>query len=155
MYCPVCGAEGTEGLKYCKRCGTSLGQEKNSSSGTDYGKLAGMFWAIAVFGFISLTVLIGSAIPLTALGANQDVIMMIMFCGGAAIVIIAAMLMRQLSRLITLAKGEDTTPAPVRRVTANQFSQPQIQAPPAQFGSVTENTTRNFDAAYKNSEREG
>src|SRR5215216_5266552 len=154
MYCPVCGGEGTEGLKFCKRCGASLTQPKDSGSGVDYGKLAGMFWAIAVFGFISLAMLIGSIIPLTVLHAQQDVIMMVMLFGSAAIVSIAVMLVRQLSRLISIAKGEESATQPIRRVNTNQFSQPQISAPPQQFGSVTENTTRNFDAAYKDSERQ-
>ena len=154
MYCPVCGAEAPEGLKFCKRCGTSLTPPKDSMSGRNYDNVTGMFWAVAVFGFISISMLIGSAIALTALQAPQDVVMMVMVFGSAAIVSIALMLVRQLSRLISLARGEGDEPKPVNRINTNQFNQPQIPAPPQQFGSVTENTTRNFDAAYRDSERE-
>ena len=75
MYCPNCGAEFTNGLKYCKRCGANLSQSVSSAmSGDDIGKFASMFWAIAVYGFVSLAVLIGGVIALVALKAVPVVV---------------------------------------------------------------------------------
>jgi hypothetical protein len=151
MHCHTCGAEVTEGLKFCTRCGANLILPKTAETKIDYGKMAGMFWAVAVFGFIALSVVIGSAIPLTVLQAPQDVIFAALFFGSTAVVLIAGLLIRQLSRLISLAKGDDER-RPPRAIDTNQLSRPQISAPPRAMGSVTEHTTRNFDAVYRDSE---
>lgn len=156
MYCPVCGAEGTAGLKFCKRCGANLGQ---TPSKINYGKIAGMFWAIAVFGIVSVGTLIGCMVPLVIAGhAGVNIIGPIMVVGGGVILAIALLLIWQLSRLISVVKdeGEERVRRPVviRQPDAPQITSPQLAAPPHAVGSVTEHTTRTFDPVYRESEQQ-
>jgi hypothetical protein len=149
MYCQVCGFENIEGGNFCKRCGVGLSQQiKATDSGVDYRKLAGMFWAVAVFGLVSITMLIGAMIPLAIVGARDDIVIPTMFFGAASIVTIAVLLIRQLARLVDLARGEANRPT-VKDKLANRYSQPhppaQLPAQPRSYSSVTENTTRNFE----------
>lgn len=174
-YCPSCGSENSHGLRYCKRCGESLGQttndleqQKNLHGATikrvkqgQYGwdieeieppgisvkKLASLFWAVAVFGFISLGTLIGCAIPLTIFGADRSTLIPMFMFGSAAIVVIAWLLIQQLSRLIGLVERENRMPRSISRLAEHE--QPRIAAPPRAVSSVTEHTTRNFDQVYK------
>ncbi len=149
MYCQVCGLENTEGLNYCKRCGAGLTQQlKPGESRVDWGKLTGMFWAVSVFGFLSIGMLISAMIVFGIVNANKDVVIPTMLFGSGAIVTIAVMLIRQLSRLVDLARGETHRPT-VKDRLAERYSQPQppaqLPAQPRTFSTVTENTTRNFE----------
>ena len=58
MYCPVCGAESTQGLNYCKRCGSGLGASTPPMEPrASFGKMMGMLLPVAVVslgGFIAL-----------------------------------------------------------------------------------------------------
>jgi predicted lipid-binding transport protein (Tim44 family) len=155
MFCPVCGIEGTAGLKYCKRCGATLGQpESTPARRIDYGKIAGMFWAVAVFGIVSIGTLIGCMIPLTVFHAGAGIIMPIMAFGSAAIITISVLLIRQLSRLIGLVEKEEPAAEVKKPATSRQYNAPQIAAEPRSVSSVTEHTTRTFDPAYRDSQSE-
>lgn len=161
MFCPSCGIENAYGVKYCKRCGESLTQAQQQQpgvalssvplSGSIFKKLSGMFWAISVFGFISLTVLFGSAIPLTIFGADRRTIIPMFLFGATSIVLIAAMLIRQLSRLITLVEEGDRPFQQIRPPVDQDY--PQIASPPRSVSGVTEHTTRNFDHSVYNEPR--
>jgi hypothetical protein len=60
------------------------------------------------------------------------------------------LLIRQLSRLISIAEEEG---AQEKMLAPNrQYGAIQLPAPPAAVGSVTENTTRTFDPAYKDTQ---
>jgi hypothetical protein len=174
-YCPSCGAENSHGLRYCKRCGEGLSQPTNDLEqqpnvrgasikrvkqgqygwdieeieppGINVKKLASMFWAVAVFGFVSFGVLFGCAIPMLIFGADKRMLIPMFMFGSGAIVLIAWFLIQQLSRLIGLIEKENK---PARR--PNRMAEPdrpQIVAPPRAVSSVTEHTTRNFDQVYK------
>jgi hypothetical protein len=174
MYCPSCGVENAYGLRYCKRCGENLNNQSNAVGGSfkkvkrgEYGweieevetpginmkKLTGMFWAVAVFGIVSLLSLFGSMIPLTVLGAGRHVTVPLLIFGASAIVVISGMLIRQLSRLISMA--EYSQPAPRRVTMPTEQNYPQVAAPPRSVSSVTEHTTRNFDHSAYNEQRTG
>ena len=162
MYCPSCGADNAYGLRYCKRCGENLSQASahghdpaNAKQG-EYGleveqmeapvisvrKLSGMFWAIAVFGIVSLIALFGSAIPLMIVSGDRKALMMMFLFGSMGILGIAGMLIRQLSRLIDLVE-ESSYPRRRTSLPAEQ-NYPQVAAPPRSVSSVTEHTTRTF-----------
>jgi putative exporter of polyketide antibiotics len=165
MHCPSCGAANATGLRYCTRCGGNLLQsapvadverlrqtehgwdiEKIESPGISVKRLAGLFWAVAIFSLVSLIVLFGISIPLTLFGAPKQVMVPLYMFGSAAVVLIAGMMIKQVSRLITLMENDSRVPRAVPRTAANP---PQINASPPSFRSVTEHTTRNFEAAYR------
>jgi len=164
MTCPLCGAANTTGLRYCTRCGGSLMQatpdadfervrqtehgwdiEKSESPGMSGKRVVGAFWAVAVFSMVSLIVLFGLAVPLTIFGAPKQVVVPLYMFGPAAVALIAGMLIRQMSRLVSIMENDSRTRRQVQRTPAP----PQIAAPPQAFRSVTEHTTRNFEAAYR------
>ena len=153
MNCPTCGAASTFGLNYCKQCGTNLLQPPVSSDqNTNPGKLTGMFWAIAVFGLVSLAILFGTAIPMVVVSANHKMVLGIIACGASVIVAIAGLLIKQLSRLITMMQNsQETSQRTTGRVSAPEV--PRLVAPPRSISSVTEHTTRNFEPVnYKEPE---
>jgi hypothetical protein len=153
----------TAGLRFCKHCGGELtitntfdrADAPRGAEGVGGGirKLAALFWAVAIFGLVPLVVLFGISIPLTALHASKDVVVPLYIFGPTAIVVIAAMMIRQISRLIRLLEREsEARPMGVSLPEATQH--PQIAAPPPSFRSVTEHTTRNFEPrAYREQER--
>jgi hypothetical protein len=149
MYCQICGLENTEGLNYCKRCGAGLTQQlREPEPVVDWSKLTGMFWAVAVFGFLSIGMLISAMIVFGVVGARREVTVPTMIFGSAAIITIAVMLIKQLSRLVDIARGETRRPT-IKDKLAERYGQPQppaqLPAKPRSFSSVTENTTRNFE----------
>ena len=160
MYCPVCGAQSTQGLNFCKRCGAAM----NASASPDLaeprislGKLTGIFWAIAVFGVGSISVLVSGALGAIALGGSGDVIGVVTSIGFFVIFAICWLLTRQLARIINTTQITERPPkAEKRRKRANAYEAPQLGAPPLAVPSVTEHTTRNFDPARREeSERKG
>ncbi len=127
--------------------------EEIEPPGISVKKLASMFWAVAVFGFISFAILFGCAIPMVIFGADKRILIPMFMFGSGAIVVIAWLLIQQLSRLIGMADRENKTGHSTSRRTESQrppqIVAPQIVAPPRSVGSVTEHTTRNFDQIYK------
>src|ERR1051325_1469474 len=156
MYCSSCGAENARGLRYCKRCGESMGNaaepganvkkvkqgeygweiEEIETPGISIKKLSGFFWAVAVFGLVSLMSLFGSVIPLTYLQAGTKVIALVVIFGAAAICIIAASLIEQLSRLIGVVENNERARHTTRPIL--EQNRPQIDAPPRSVSGVTE-----------------
>jgi hypothetical protein len=166
MNCPLCGAANATGLRYCTRCGGTLQQsapaadverlrrtehgwdiEKIESPGISGKRLTGIFWAVAAFSMVSLFVLFGISVPLTIFHAPKEVVVPLYMFGPAAIVLIAWMMIKQLSRLVTMM--EEDRRASRLKPRDETASPPQIAAPPASFRSVTEHTTRNFEPAYR------
>ena len=153
MSCPNCGAESTYGLNYCKQCGSNLLQPPAASDQRmNPAKLTGMFWAVAVFGLVSLAIMFGTSIPMVLVSEDHKLVMGIVVCGASVILTIAALLVRQLSRLISIMQDSQETPsrAPAR---LSPLDVPQLGGSPRAVSSVTEHTTRNFDPAkYKEPE---
>jgi hypothetical protein len=150
MFCPSCGAESTIELNYCNRCGANLStplmaaQELAPVSVTKPLLIVG-----AIMTFITLGGFAGifsSAIELVRRNVGGDLPMGIIFFGMVTILTIDILLFRILSKLISAALG-----TPNRRLkkmpTENQAlpyrpTTARLQSAP----SVTENTTRFFDA---------
>src|ERR1700759_2230877 len=124
MNCPLCGAANAAGQRFCKRCGNALAQtapadiervrqtehgwdiEKIEAPGVSVKRLAALFWSIAVFSMISLIVLFGVSVPLTIFNASRAVLIPLYMFGSTAIVLIAGMLIKQVSRLITMMEQD-------------------------------------------------
>ncbi|HLG16787.1 MAG TPA: zinc ribbon domain-containing protein [Blastocatellia bacterium] len=150
MYCPSCGTEGTDGQSYCKRCGASLSAAPQIAAPKNpLPKLAGMFWAVAVFGLGSIATLLGCLVALAAIGVNSEAIAMTGIFGGVTIFGIAGLLIWQLSRLINVAQNTDAAAQPRKLKTAPQAAYPQIAGPHRAVPSITEHTTRNFEPSVR------
>jgi hypothetical protein len=91
-------------------------------------------------------------VPLLALGIDQKIIGILALVGFVTVFGIAGLLIRQLSRLVSMVQ---TNPAQVVSPGAvADTGQAQIPAPPRPITSVTEHTTRNFDPVYEERARE-
>jgi hypothetical protein len=157
MFCPACGFEYAQKTKFCKRCGENLGVAgEPCSPRMPRSRIAGMFWAIAVFSVVGLIAVFKEYDHLAGSGLRGDELMApfmlgLLFIGG-----VAGFLIRMLSRMIT----------------AHQKAEPKVivekhiirEAPPAQLGSptdplqqavslpsVVEHTTRSMAHVYRES----
>lgn len=146
MYCPNCGDQTTQGLKYCKRCGAGLSAstapiEEQASAGKATGVMLFLVALVSIAGFIALftTVYNLGERPIF----DTRALVAIMAFGGATVVGVVGLLVWLLLRLTTgyrpSAHHEKEKPV-VREYVAQQLPPPPISA-----SSVTENTTRNFD----------
>ena len=152
MYCPVCGAESTQGLNYCKRCGAGLSAstppiEQKGSIGKAMGLMLFLVSLVSIAGFIALfsTVYNLGERP----GFEPRTLIAIMAFGGATVVGVIGLLVWLLLRLTT---GHPAVASPEKsaNLVPREYSVPQLPAPPVGIPSVTENTTRNFDpSAYR------
>lgn len=151
MYCPSCGSELTSELSYCNRCGANLKPPANHSG--QPAKLVGAAWAISIavvlvtlggFGMLSglVKALISNGVNLSGGG-----MVLIVFC-LLIILAIAALLVRQLSRVLDVAQlwgGATQSKQP----KLNEKPVQQIGAPREPVSSVTDHTTRIFEPVHK------
>jgi hypothetical protein len=144
MYCPTCGAESAEGLRFCKQCGSGLTAPLNVEYVRPV-KITGAVWAIALMAFLCFGVLFGSVIALAGMGIHtEDVLVPISVLGSMAIFGLCALMIRMVSKAAGISvpsakqagSGKQAIPA---------YNQAQIPPPPGYIPSVTENTTRSFD----------
>lgn len=147
MYCSSCGAEQAQGLKYCNRCGANLAQANEASS----SRLASMVWAISVA--LVLTTIGGFVMAfifgMEFMSRRENITATFLFLVVFLLVIlgIAALLVRQLSRLVSayLEKGGTT----VEPVALPEARTARLAAPPEPVPGVAEQTTRRFEPVPK------
>jgi hypothetical protein len=149
MFCPNCGDQTTQGLKYCKRCGAGLSASTTSieppaSVGKAMGVMLFLVALVSIAGFIALF----STVYNLGERPNFDPrsLIAIMAFGGATVVGVIGLLVWLLLRLTTGYQSgahHNKTEKP----PALDYTPQQLAAPPISMPSVTENTTRNFDPA--------
>ena len=156
MFCPSCGAESTIELNYCNRCGANLSSGLIANAEIAPINVTKPILIISVTlllltlgGFIAL---IGGARALAQVVHGNDPLLAMIFFGMIVILTVDIFLLRQLTRLINAAlKSEPArnrhnqtafpvAPSPLPRADTSQL----LPAP-----SVTENTTRFFEAQYQ------
>ncbi len=155
MFCPSCGAEYTIELKYCNRCGANL---SNLTSAEPIVTAVDVTKSLAIIGTTMAGLNLGGFVAViagaTALASKSfatDPIMAIVMLGMITILVTDIFLARQLSKLISASLSSPKPPKfkqPPAAATPAQLRQPQ----PAQLQgapSVTENTTRLFEPAYR------
>jgi len=155
MYCPNCGAESADELKYCKRCGAGLSASVSPVDPSTSKAATGALFLLALVsigGFIALFVTINNLGEHTV---DPRTLIAVSAFGGATVVGVVGLLVWLLLRLMTgnqPAAPRDKLPKPLAR----DYRTPQLPAPPVSMPSVTENTTRNFEPGpYRDkSERE-
>src|SRR5260370_9916463 len=108
MYCPNCGDQTTQGLKYCKRCGVGLSTsttpiEDKGSLGKAAGVMLFLVALVSIAGFIALftTVYNLGERP----GFDTRALIAIMAFGGTTVVGVVGLLVWLLLRLTTPFHG--------------------------------------------------
>lgn len=148
MYCPNCGDQTTQGLKYCKRCGAGLSTsttpiEPQPSAGKSMAAMLFLVSLVSIAGFIALFTTVYNLGERTNFDPRS--LIAIMAFGGATVLGVIGLLVWLLLRL----SGHQ--PAPhhdkTERLLARDYPPQQLPASPIGMPSVTENTTRNFDPA--------
>ena len=148
MYCPNCGADNLEGVKFCKRCGASINlPAARPCVEIAPGKMTGMFWSIAVLALGGLALILGCMAALIALGLDKDLLAVVTVLGFVTVFGVAGLLIRQLSRLINFVESNPVQVA--HASTLADYAPPQVTGQPGPVSSVTEHTTRNFDRIYE------
>lgn len=151
MYCASCGVEVTQELSYCNRCGANL-KPSALQSAVAPSKLVGAAWAISIA--VTLVTLIGFGmvfsvvITLVERGISLSPGgMALVFSALFFVFIIAALLIRQLSRVLSIPQ----LPAAVlaQKPILGETSPAQIDAGRVPASSVTDHTTRTLDPVYK------
>ena len=159
MYCQACGAEVSEGMSYCNRCGAKLKPVSDEvavvSSQPPVRVTPGAAWAMAAAVALITIVGFGLAFSLVMVfvekGLSLDegrlaVIMTLI----VSVLLIDWLLLRQFTRL-TSGKGQaadDATLKPEKKKLSEK-AVPQLAAPREPLASVTEHTTRTFDPVYR------
>jgi hypothetical protein len=163
MYCPGCGAESLVGSKYCKRCGgalTTTALDVRPSAPVS-SRPVGAAWAMALastaIGLGGLGITIEAVVDLVRSSQNAPVggitaiAIVMLICGSLTIVSIVGLLIRLLSRLLGLA-SEPSMAQKIAHKALNDNNPAVVTYPPTASpqaaipASVTEHTTRNFEA---------
>lgn len=145
MFCPSCGAETSEGLSYCKRCGAKLGAAGKDGSRP---KVTGLVWAVSMA--VVLVTLVGFAVVLgfiVEFGRDASNLITVLIALLLAVVLaVDCLLVRQLSRLLGFhLHGGDGARAEKAVPVAPPPAQLEAARQPA-YGAL-EQTTRTLDPA--------
>ena len=164
MHCPNCGAESTQGLNYCKRCGSNLapptypinrsGEIIPRTRGT-----AGAAWAMAL-ATVAITLgglgivfnlafdLVRPLYPGSTAVPGAALIAGLMVGSGSATVFgIVWSMVRLFSRLLSLPQESRDSSHFRKQPVMGEPKNIPLPAPSSVIPSVTEQTTRNFDPA--------
>jgi len=146
----MCGAESTQGLKYCKRCGADLTPAIDERAPIVTKPLQ-LLWPVALVSIIGLIALFVTIVALSDAKVDQRTIALVAAFGGATVFGIVALLITLLLKMVgspvssTLgAQLQAGTPgARMRRIS--EAERLRLKQGLSAGASVTENTTRNFD----------
>jgi multisubunit Na+/H+ antiporter MnhG subunit len=163
MFCPSCGVESTNKVKYCKNCGASLTPAVNPvevhiSPPPIATTIASMTWAIATFGIIGF---VAALVTLRKVSQTElfsgNMMFTFIFC-FLFIFLIASVLSWQLGRLISTYRdsvkraidGEKIeTAIPVQPALPPQRQPLYVPAVQEPVSGVTEHTTRSFNPSLE------
>jgi predicted nucleic acid-binding Zn ribbon protein len=158
MYCAACGGPVAPGLKFCNRCGSSLGKERDESSHA--GIITALITGIVIVGMGGLGIMLAGALNLKTYGQlGNDVVAMFMFFTFLIIITVEMFLLRQLSRVLGGASRKNQQvdqpqplfqPAPA---STNELRAASVRTLPEPIPSVTENTTRTLEHSLRESSR--
>jgi hypothetical protein len=156
MYCPNCAAPYSYGLRYCKQCGTNLGEGAQPSPPAPPPKVTGAAWALAlatvtiVLGGLGIIISNATDLMRTFPGeirtGNPTPVAIVMLVFGSTIIFgVVGLLIRLFTHLIVPRHQQQAPPSQNSRPLASAPPPVQLPAPPSAVGSVTEHTTRNFE----------
>ena len=158
MYCAACGGPVAPGLKFCNRCGSSLGKERDESSHA--GIITALITGIVIVGMGGLGIMLAGALNLKTYGQlGNDVVAIFMFLTFLIVITVEMFLLRQLSRVLGGASRKNQQvdqpqplfqPAPA---STNELRAASVRTLPEPIPSVTENTTRTLEHSLRESSR--
>ena len=145
MYCANCGTQLMQGLSYCNRCGFNLKERTEVENKPVKAFLA----AITLLGIVGLGIMIGGSLTLSRdAHLSQDIVAMFMLFTFLMVSVIEFMLVRNLSRLLSTPKENQSRP--LMQPPAHQdLRLPQTTNIGEPIPSVTENTTRTLEYARR------
>jgi hypothetical protein len=157
MYCQHCGAESTQGLNYCNRCGGQIGalaqappHEVGQALPTGTVRVVGFsLVGLVVFG---LGLLVALMSELVHSGMRPEPLVMVMMCGSLTILASVFMLTRFWMRMLLGGKSERAdAPRLFSRPSHTNELGPQRHGAlhDAPASSVTEHTTRTLEHAKR------
>ena len=158
MYCAACGGPVAPGLKFCNRCGTSLGKERVESSHA--GIITALITGIVMVGLGGLGIMLAGALNLKTYGQlGNDVVAIFMFLTFLIVITVEMFLLRQLSRVLGEASRRNQQldqPQPLFQpasASTNELRAAPVRTLPEPIPSVTENTTRTLEHSLRESSR--
>ena len=158
MYCAACGGPVTPGLKFCNRCGASLGKERVESS--QAGIITALITGIVMVGLGGLGIMLAGALNLKTYGQlGNDVVAIFMFLTFLIVITVEMFLLRQLSRVLgetSRRKQQADQPQPLFQpatASTNELRAAPVRTLPEPIPSVTENTTRTLEHSLRESSR--
>lgn len=146
MFCPTCGAEYAQKINYCKRCGANMTAPTNTVEvHVPRPRFAAMFWAVSLFGILGLIACFVAFATFVGMGLRGSDVKFPFMLGMLCVFGIAAMLIRQLAKLINVFQEAVRTPK-VETQPLPTYQAPPLTAPPEPVSSISEHTTRSFDS---------
>jgi hypothetical protein len=139
MFCPDCGAESTQGLNYCKRCGAILTVNQPRL------RTIPPIIPLSFVSMVGLIGLFGTLIALANTKIDERILLGVAFFGGATLFGVISLLI-WLSRHQSVNQPASPDSDNRRQTLHGSSSQQQLNAPPLVVSSVTDHTTRNIDA---------
>jgi len=159
MYCQHCGAESTQGLNYCKRCGGNLGALAQAQPReVAHRQRSGSAWAAGISIFLVAAAGFGSTVSLVESlarnGVRPEPLVLIMMCGSVTILLSLFMLTRFWMHMLSVGKSQPTDApglyAPPAHTNELGPAQQRFGAlPDSPVNSVTEHTTRTLEHAKR------
>ena len=147
MYCPSCGVECTQGLKYCKRCGANLNASaSHEEPRINFSKVAGMFWPIAAVCIVGIIGLLITVTEMARMNFEPRFLLGIVAFIAAMIFGIVGLMIWLLLRLTGIPHTGDQRPDDRIQKEPGPLRLPEM---PFAVPSVTEHTTRNFEPEAK------
>ena len=157
MFCPYCGTESTQGLKYCNRCGGNLGA-LTGAQGSRPAVQAGTAWAVgtttALLGILGLGLTVALATELSHTSIPPGTLLTIVASVAAtalgSVYLVTRFWMWLLggARVAAVA-GEEPRPGVRPSHTSELDPSRQRALADKPFPSITEQTTRTLDPAQK------
>jgi hypothetical protein len=145
MFCPSCGAEMREGLRYCNRCGANLAPEKAAPPRLFGVILAIVGAVVAVAAFAVFVIFLFATEVLVRRDTSAETyVFLIVF--SLVIFGIEALLIRQLSRLLTVyIQTDGNTPTGKTKLNAPPTTG-QLAEPIHTTAQISAQTTMPIDA---------